>query len=189
MCLHKFHFLNVFGVSHERSCENNIVDMAGKLSNCFSVKFSHRHCYNMENVYTERGKIHIKDDSNERYETTSDGNETYSSPENECEFSSEEEIEDIGGKKGFTWTLINEPAAIDFSQHDFSVLNVGKHVLKLSQLHSLSQDYRLNKGVNDKGDQEKEATQQQEDTRGSSQHEETRESTHDQQQARENSKL
>ena len=35
----------------------------------------------------------------------------------------------------------------DFNQADFSMLKVGKHILQLPQLHSSSQDYRLNKNI------------------------------------------
>lgn len=136
--------------------------MAAKLTSCFSTGLHQRRRYSLGYACSKEDKLQKPNDfTDDTSENISDGNEISSMLGHAVS------DEDIAEESDFTWTLVRKQA-VDFSQQDFSMLKVGKHILQLPQLHSSSQDYRLNKVINNSGNQQ-ENTQLQQHARGDTQ--------------------
>ncbi|KAL9958449.1 hypothetical protein ACROYT_G035461 [Oculina patagonica] len=142
--------------------------MAAKLTSCFSTGLSQRHCYNMDNADNEYeipdDEVRTKAESFSDNDNLTAKNLVFNPARNETQTrkhsiferqisSNEEELPD---ESNFNWMFINRTHSTkglvsnssDLNQADFSMLKVGKHILQLPQLHSSSQDYRLNKNIN-----------------------------------------
>lgn len=116
--------------------------MAAKLTSCFSIGLSQRRRYNMNNAENEyelpldeaREKESFSDDNlrakNLKFDSARNGTQ---SRKNSAVFDRQ-----IPSKE-----LVSNLA--DLNQADFSMLNVGKHIIQLPQLQSSSQGYRFNK--------------------------------------------
>lgn len=142
-----------------------VEDMAAKLTSCFSTGLSQRHCYSMDNANNEYevpdNEVRTKAESFSDSDNLTAKNLVFNPARNETQTrkhsiferqipSNEEELPD---ESNFNWMFINRTHSTkglvsnssDLNQADFSMLKVGKHILQLPQLHSSSQDYRLNK--------------------------------------------
>lgn len=144
-----------------------VKDMAAKLTSCFSTGLSQRRRYNMENIDSEY-QLQV-DEVQKKTESLSDNdsltatnlvfdparNETLSRKNSLFELQMPSKDEELSEENTFNWMFIRTRSTkelvsnkTDLNQADFSMLKVGKHILQLPQLHSSSQDYRLNKNIN-----------------------------------------
>lgn len=132
--------------------------MAAKLTSCFSIGLSQRRRYNMNNAENEyelpldeaREKESFSDDNlrakNLKFDSARNGTQSRkNSAVFDRQIPSNEDLHD-------DWMFINTQSTkelvsnlADLNQADFSMLNVGKHIIQLPQLQSSSQGYRFNK--------------------------------------------